>query len=254
MQTSETLQKLVELSRYLGDPQKEYVIMAEGNTSARIDEDTFFVKASGLSLANITESGFSHLRLSVSLEMLDRPGVTDADIAKIYESARVNPAETSQPSLETILHALALTRCKAQFVGHTHPIAVQTLLCSKNADEYLKGRIFSEEVTFCGIAPAVMPYGDPGLGLAREFAATLDAYMDAYSRYPRVVLIKNHGMIAIGNSPQQVKNITDMYVKVARVLVGTAALGGPVFLSNEAVKRIDTRPDEIIRLKKLGSL
>lgn len=254
MEQAEILQKLVELSRYLAQPGKEYVIMGEGNTSARIDDDTFYVKASGQPMATIDETGFSELKLSVVLDILKRPDVSDADITQFYELARVHPEEAARPSLETILHALALSRCQAHFVGHTHPIPVQTLLCSQNADKLLKGRIFSEEVTFCGVAPAVMPYGDPGLDLARKFAQALDSYIQTYGRNPRVVLIKNHGMVAIGNSAQDVKNITDMYVKVARVLVGTAALGGPVFLSDEAIKRIDNRPDEVIRLMKLGSI
>jgi ribulose-5-phosphate 4-epimerase/fuculose-1-phosphate aldolase len=78
-------------------------------------------------------------------------------------------------------------------------------------------------------------------------------YIKTNGRNPKVVLIKNHGLIAIGNSAQDVQNITDMYTKVARVLIGTAALGGPVFLSDEAINRIDTRPDEQIRLSELGS-
>lgn len=253
MDPAEILQQLVELTRYLGQPEKDYVIMGEGNTSARIDEDSFYVKSSGECMATIDERGFSELRLSVVLEMLERPEVSDADISQIYQSAHVHPEDTSRPSLEAILHALALTRCRAQFVGHTHPVAVQSLLCSQQADEYLKGRIFPEEVTFCGIAPAIVPYCDPGLALAKGFIQTLDTYTETYDRPPRVVLIKNHGLLAIGNSPQDVKNITDMYVKVVRVLLGTAALRGPQFLSEEAVRRIDTRPDEVIRLKKLGS-
>jgi rhamnose utilization protein RhaD (predicted bifunctional aldolase and dehydrogenase) len=254
MQNSKIMQELVNLSLYLGQPEKEYVIMAEGNTSARIDEDTFYVKASGQTLAAIDETGFSELRFSPILEMVQKLDVSDADISQVYKTARVNPEDASRPSLETILHAIALTRCNAKFIGHTHPIAVQSLLCSKNVDEFLKGRIFTEEVTFCGIAPAVVPYGDPGLELARNFSRTLDDYLDTYGRSPRLVLLKNHGLIAIGHSSQEVKNITDMYVKVARVLLGTAAMGGPEFLSEEAVKRIDTRPDELIRMKKLGSL
>ncbi|MGV8049913.1 MAG: class II aldolase/adducin family protein [Anaerolineaceae bacterium] len=253
MKKTDTLQELVELSRYLGQPEKEYVIMAEGNTSARIDTNTFYIKASGHSMANIDGTGFLEMRLNPIIKIFQQLDVSDEDIAQVYESARVNPEIDSRPSLETILHALALTRCNAQYIGHTHPIAMQSILCSNMADELLKGRIFSEEVTFCGVAPVIVPYGDPGLGLARKFAGALDEYVEQYGRTPHLALIKNHGLIAIGHSAQEVKNITDMSVKVARVLLGTAGLGGPVFLSEEEVRRIDTRPDEIIRLKKLGS-
>jgi rhamnose utilization protein RhaD (predicted bifunctional aldolase and dehydrogenase) len=253
MDREDLLQQLIGLTQYLGQPEKDYVILAEGNTSARIDAERFFVKASGQGMAGIGADGFAELRLKDVLAVLNQPHATDEDITQAYVAAQVQPEGGPRPSLETILHALAITRCGAQFVGHVHPLAVQALLCSQRADEFLAGRIFSEEVTFCGIAPAVMPYADPGLPLARSFARTLDEYSEQYGRTPRLVLIKNHGLVALGATPMEVMNITDMYVKVARVLLGTAALGGPVFLSEEAVRRIDTRPDELIRLKKLGS-
>jgi hypothetical protein len=40
-------------------------------------------------------------------------------------------------------------------------------------------------------------------------------------------------------------------VKTARVLLGTAAFGGPNFLSPDHVKRIHTRPDEEYRRKMI---
>jgi hypothetical protein len=41
-----------------------------------------------------------------------------------------------------------------------------------------------------------------------------------------------------------------MYVKTARVILGTYALGGPHFLSQSAVDRIHTRPDEDYRRRQ----
>jgi ribulose-5-phosphate 4-epimerase/fuculose-1-phosphate aldolase len=68
-----------------------------------------------------------------------------------------------------------------------------------------------------------------------------------------VILMQNHGFIALGRTPAEVENITAMYVKAARVLLGTYALGGPQFLSTEAVDRIHTRPDELYRRKFWGN-
>ena len=44
-------------------------------------------------------------------------------------------------------------------------------------------------------------------------------------------------------------NATAMAVKAARILLGTAAFGGPNFLSDANVQRIYTRPDEKYREK-----
>ena len=46
----DTLDRLVAMSRGLGDPANDYVILGEGNTSARHDAETFWVKASGSEL------------------------------------------------------------------------------------------------------------------------------------------------------------------------------------------------------------
>jgi hypothetical protein len=44
-----------------------------------------------------------------------------------------------------------------------------------------------------------------------------------------------------------------MYVKTARVLLGTYALGGPRFFTPENVARIHTRPDEAYRQNLIGN-
>jgi hypothetical protein len=44
------LRTLVELSRTLGEPSRDLVILAEGNTSIRTEEDRMLVKAGGAQL------------------------------------------------------------------------------------------------------------------------------------------------------------------------------------------------------------
>jgi hypothetical protein len=43
-----------------------------------------------------------------------------------------------------------------------------------------------------------------------------------------------------------------MAVKAARILAGTYAMGGPRFMSTQAVARIHTRPDEHYRQKVIA--
>lgn len=56
--SNDTLKQLVALSNNLGRPENDYVILGEGNTSTRLDEQSFYVKASGTELRTITERGF----------------------------------------------------------------------------------------------------------------------------------------------------------------------------------------------------
>ena len=52
------LDTLVEMTRALGEPQNDYVIIGEGNTSMTIDAESFAVKASGHQMHNISADGF----------------------------------------------------------------------------------------------------------------------------------------------------------------------------------------------------
>ena len=67
-----------------------------------------------------------------------------------------------------------------------------------------------------------------------------------------MIVMQNHGMVALGRTAEEVENITAMMVKTARVLLGAYAVGGPRFLTSDNVDRIHTRPDEAYRRKLLG--
>ncbi len=252
MQPHTSLEQLVTLSRTLGNPANDYAILGEGNTSARAGEATFWVKASGTELRTIDANGFVEVRFDRVLALLDAPSLTDAEIKQGLNEAKVDAAGLGHPSVETVLHALCLQLEGVNFVGHTHPTAINALTCSVGFDAAFAGRLFPDEIVVCGPAPVLIPYVDPGPPLARAVKAHIDAHIDYYGEVPKVIHMQNHGMIALGRTAQQVANITAMAVKAARVLAGTYALGGPRFMTAEAVARIHTRPDEHYRQKVIA--
>ncbi len=245
------LDQLVAMSRNLGRPELDYVILGEGNTSAGADAETFWVKASGYELATITRDGFVRVSRKKVLSILDEPELTDERLKQLLTEAKVS-AGGGHPSVETVLHAIALSLEGINFVGHTHPTAVNVLTCAAAFEMAVSGRLFPDEIVVCGPASVVVPYVDPGVPLARAVAERINRYLDEYGEVPRVILMQNHGLIALGSTPQQVENITAMAVKAARIRLGTYALGGPRFMSPEAVRRIHTRPDELLRHKVMG--
>jgi rhamnose utilization protein RhaD (predicted bifunctional aldolase and dehydrogenase) len=255
----DVLEQLVAMSNRLGDPALDYVILGEGNTSARADDTTFWVKASGEELRTVERAGFVRMSLKRVRAMLHMIGLTNEGVRQALDEARVAtpvglghvPVVAARPSIETMLHAFCLGLEGVRFVGHTHPSAVNAILCSRKVEKTIRGRLFPEEVTFCGPAPAYVPYTDPGLPLANRLCEVLADYLDIYAEPPRVILLQNHGLIALGRTATEVENITAMCVKAARVLLGTYALGGPRFLTARDVERIHTRPDEVYRLEKL---
>lgn len=249
--TDNVLSQLISMSRLLAEPSRDLVIMGEGNSSARADADTFWVKASGTSLFGIEANGFVRMRFAPVLAMLEAAELDDALIKEGLIAAKADPSAKEHPSIETMLHAFILGLPDVHFVGHTHPIAINAIMCSRQAEEAIAGRLFPEEVAFCGPAPAYVPYADPGLPLAHQVKDSLERYMQEWGEPPKVALMQNHGMIALGRTAAEVETITAMYVKTARVLLGTYALGGPRFLSDRDVQRIHTRPDEVARRHKL---
>lgn len=241
------LNELVSMSLTLGKPENDYVILGEGNTSAKIDDDYFFVKASGKYLSKSDPDTFVKVKLKEALAILDRGNLSDEEIKDALFAVCADPANKLKPSVETTFHAFLLSLPDVNFVGHTHPTAVNSLLCSINAEEILKGRIFPDEIVYCGIEPIYIPYVDPGLELARVIRERSYAFIDAQGCTPKVILIQNHGLIALGRTAHEVEAITAMWCKTCRVLMGATIFGGIHYFTRENVERIYTRPDEHYR-------
>jgi rhamnose utilization protein RhaD (predicted bifunctional aldolase and dehydrogenase) len=196
------------MSRNLGHPAMDYAILGEGNTSARADANTFWVKTSGVSLRTLEPSGLVRVSFNRISELLESGQLRDADIRKGLESARVDPEEKALPSVETFLHAVLLQLEGVNFIGHTHPTAVNMILCSQKAAEAFSGSLFPDQIVYCGPAPVFIPYTDPGLPLAHAVRDAVNAYGDTWGQAPKVVLMQNHGFIALGKSAADVENIT----------------------------------------------
>ena len=246
------VQELVGLSRELGAPQNDYAMLAEGNTSARLGGESFLLKASGFSLGSADAHSFVEMRTAAVLELLDYPPAGDDELRTALEACQV--AEGPRPSTEAALHALALTIGGASFAGHTHPTAVNSILCSEHARALTDGTLFPDEIVVCGGHPLFVPYVDPGIPLALEARARLLDHLDMHGAPPKVIYLQNHGLIALGGSAVEVLQITAMAVKTARILLGTFAADGPHYLPETAAERIETRPDEHYRQSRLTTI
>jgi rhamnose utilization protein RhaD (predicted bifunctional aldolase and dehydrogenase) len=248
----EVLARLLDLSHQLGREERKLAILGEGNTSARISGDTFLVKASGSNLATLSAAGVTKCRFDRLLPLLQAKSLADAAIDEALFASRVD-ANAKKPSVEAIFHAYLLTLPGVNFVGHTHPITVNQLLCSKYARQFARRRIFPDEIVCCGVESVFVPYTDPGLKLAQAMQRAVVAYIKRLGRAPRVILLENHGFIALGATPESVLAATLMGAKAAEIFAGAAAMGGqPRFLTPAQVVRIAGRPDEHYRQKALG--
>jgi rhamnose utilization protein RhaD (predicted bifunctional aldolase and dehydrogenase) len=242
---SADLDRIVALSRELGDPARDLAILGEGNTSLRVPGGRMLVKASGASLAAAAAEDFVELDPVELIALLDDPAADDALVAELF--ARTEALTGRRPSVEAMLHAVCLELGGADAVGHTHPTPVLALLCSPHGEALAAEPLFPDQVVVLGRRPLYVPYVDPGLALARRVRADMQAHVAEHGEPPKVVYLGNHGLFALGRTPEHVLQITAMAVKAARVLAGALAAGGARGLGAVAADRIDARPDEQYR-------
>jgi rhamnose utilization protein RhaD (predicted bifunctional aldolase and dehydrogenase) len=245
-----TKQELISLSLELGAEQRALAILGEGNTSARFSDQTFLVKASGSSLGTLGADDLTECRFAPLIELLDSKDASDETVERVLGESRVN-SQSRKPSTEAFFHAYLLTLNGIGFVGHTHPVSVNGILCSPRAQELATCRLFPDEIVCCGPASVYVPYEDPGIQLARAIREKTQEFISQRGRTPKVILLGNHGLIAIGRTAAAVRATTLMADKAARIFSASTFLGGPQFLSESDIKRIDTRLDEAYRQRVL---
>ncbi len=241
---------LIELSHEIGREDLHVAILGEGNTSAKLSAAQFAVKASGGCLRTLTESDVTLCDTAKVLAILEQKSLSDAAMAEALLGARVD-AGAKKPSVESMFHAWLLTLEGISFVGHCHSRAGNQILCSPRARDFAERRLFPDEVVCCGPASVFVPYFDPGLPLAREIRDRTSAFIEQVGFVPRLILLQNHGLIALGSSPNAVLACLLMADKAAAIFVGAAAMGGPNFLTPSHVERIAGRPDEAYRQRQL---
>jgi rhamnose utilization protein RhaD (predicted bifunctional aldolase and dehydrogenase) len=250
MDEKEKLAALLKLSHDLGAPERRLAILGEGNTSVRLSPTQFAVKSSGCNLETLTQADVTVCDSQKIVNLLDAKQPGDAAIDQTLFDSRVN-SKAKKPSVESIFHGWLLTLEGVEFVGHTHPVSVNQILCSPRARDFAEHRIFPDEVVCCGPQSVFIPYIDPGLALAREIRDRTQAFVTKFKTFPRLILLQNHGLIALGSTPNAVLAATLMAAKSAEIFLGAAAIGGPNFMTEAQVARIAGRADEAHRQKEL---
>lgn len=242
---------LLTLAHAVGEPRRELVILGEGNVSARVGDDRMLVKATGSSLGSARPTDLVEVRLQPILELLAAEDADDDAVAEVLLAARVDPT-AKRPSLEALLHAVVIS-LGAATACHTHPIAVNAILCSDRAEVLLEGALFPDQVVVLGPEQLMVPYLDPGLALGRAMHTALLAFRERTGALPRLTYMRNHGIFAIGGSAAEALRITEMADKVARITLGALSIGSPLPMTGDAIRRIEDRPDEQLRRRLLDS-
>jgi rhamnose utilization protein RhaD (predicted bifunctional aldolase and dehydrogenase) len=233
--------ELLALTRSLGRPERDLVILAEGNTSQRLEDGRLVVKASGSRMRDATADDFVVVDLPPLVELLTSSSSTQADLTEALDAGTVQ-GRRRRGSIETLVHVAVQAVRPVAFVGHTHPTATIGLLASVHAATAFDYAAYSDEAVVIG-RPLYVPYASPGIDLGKLFHARLAAYVDQHGDLPQLVTLGNHGIVAIAPTVDGVEAISDMAVKAAQVRTAAYAIGGVVPLSPESVERFFARED-----------
>jgi rhamnose utilization protein RhaD (predicted bifunctional aldolase and dehydrogenase) len=200
------INKLIEISKFYG-ANNEYVIAGGGNTSFK-DEKTIWIKASGQSLAELTEEGL----VALSREKLhvistgvysDDPSTREEQVKKDMFLSILDPGKNKRPSVETSLHEII----QYKFVVHLHPTLINGILCSRNGKS-LTHKLFGESVLF-------VPYTDPGYTLFKKLESEIISYRDKFSHDPKIIFLENHGVFVGADTTEEIRKIySDIITKI----------------------------------------
>ncbi|OIP81942.1 MAG: hypothetical protein AUK44_09155 [Porphyromonadaceae bacterium CG2_30_38_12] len=190
------MQDLISISQFYGRDSR-FVIAGGGNTSYK-NAEKLWVKASGSSLATITEDGFAVLdraKLNLMSEKVYSANAAEREEQVKNDLADATITKGKRPSVETSMHNVI----DYAFVVHMHPTLVNGLMCASNAESDLK-KIFGAKALY-------IEYTDPGYVLFKKVDEAIKAYRKAENKEPQVIWLQNHGIFVAANSIDQVKVI-----------------------------------------------
>ncbi|HEX3313893.1 MAG TPA: class II aldolase/adducin family protein [Gemmataceae bacterium] len=208
------LRDLAQISRFAG-PDVLLVQGGGGNTSVKsADLRRMWIKASGIRLADVDEtSGHLAVDLPSMLAIVRDPGLSLLPRAAAHEEsirrtqAAAIDARGFRPSLETGFHALL-----GRVVLHTHPVYVNAFGCMEAGAES-----FAE--VFGGFSGWV-DYAAPGHELCLRVDQNIQTVRHNYHHDPVGIVLANHGLIASGNTPTDVAELTRRFTDAGEKFFG----------------------------------
>lgn len=205
------MNKLLKLAKKLD----KFAICAEGNVSQKI-KNGFYIKASGKSLASLTKK---------DLVLCDFDGL--------------EREKNRKASMEKYLHAFLFKNLNINFIVHTHPKNTLKILCSASAEEFASNRLFPDQVVYNGIKSCLVNYSNPGLDLAKNIEIALHKFLTENKKYPKLILLKNHGIICFGNTIEECLISTEICEKSAEIFIGAKSLDNIQYLKSYEIEKIE---------------
>ncbi|MCF8226976.1 MAG: SDR family NAD(P)-dependent oxidoreductase [Bacteroidales bacterium] len=191
------LKDLIDISRFYGS-DKDFTLAGGGNTSYK-DEKYIWVKASGASLATITEDGFAKLyrekvKITGEKQYSEDEHVRERQVKKDLIAANVHPEKGKRPSVETSFHELI----NYAFVVHMHPTFTNALMCARDSEQVTR-RLFGDEVLYIGYAP--------GYSLFLKVKGAVSGYRKKFKHDPKIIFLENHGVFVSADTTAEIREM-----------------------------------------------
>lgn len=192
--TDDALDACVYCTRLIGsDPS--LVLHGGGNSSTKTpfvditgeQIDALWVKGSGWDMGSIEPAGFAPLRRSRLAELLALPSLSDPDMARELNAAKLDPSAPN-PSVESLLHAYLPHRC----VQHSHADKIINLTNTDRGEQIVR-EIYGDDVV-------VVPYVKPGFDLAQLITRI---WPDEATDETKGMVLLNHGLFTFGDDDRQ---------------------------------------------------
>ncbi len=244
------LKELIEISQFYGKDSR-FVIAGGGNTSFK-NQEKIWVKASGSSLATITEDGFAVLnreKLNLMSEKVYSTDTTEREEQVKNDLADATITKGKRPSVETSMHNVI----NYAFVVHLHPTAVNGLMCAQNAETDLM-KLFGEKALY-------VEYTDPGYVLFKKVDDKIKAFRAKHNEEPSVIWLQNHGIFVAADTIEEIKSIYDgILIKLTSKLSEVRDFIPPsgdqeaeilpairMMLSDDGLKTLKVRNNELVK-------
>ena len=184
MEKTKILRNLIHISHYIGS-DISFVQGGGGNTSAKINGNLMAIKASGVSLKDMSiERGISIVDFKKVNSYHESVDVSENQYSEDINSFSVDGS--GRPSIETGFHALL-----GKYVIHSHSVFMNILLCSEEGKdlifEYFPNSIW---VDYC----------TPGKDLTQSIKNSIS---DKPKNFEGLIFLESHGMIASASSAEK---------------------------------------------------
>lgn len=193
-------QAIESISSFAGN-RFDLVQAGGGNSSVKLDDSRMLIKASGISLSEVTkETGYVAVDYAKIRQFLASDQFSQLDKKQRESLANQLMTESKfsahgKPSIETFLHALL-----EDFTLHTHPISVNVLTAKES---------WRTEILAIWPDAVCVPYHTPGIDLALAMAAEVSEYEEKHNHKPNVIFLQNHGLIVSSREQDQIAALTD---------------------------------------------